>query len=138
MSKEGEVYAKMYVSAHAFFVNEFGETLVLQRCENNNYKPLKWDIPGGKMLSGETAEIAVAREVFEETGLRVTDVIGPLCVYVNTEQLPAREDVQIVYQCVVSDFQNVHIHPTEHKAYKWIRPEDLDQIDCMEYIFLKR
>lgn len=140
MSKVGEVYSMMYVSAHAFFLNEKGETLVLQRCENNKYKPLKWDIPGGKLLCGEDVETALKREVSEETGLVVTKIYKPLSVFVNTEQIPLREDVQIVFQCDVLETTNIRIHTTEHLQYKWVRPEKLSGLDCMDYLkdFIKK
>jgi len=54
----------------AFILNKKGELLVARR----DREPAKGtlDIPGGFADPGETAENGVAREVLEETGLRVT------------------------------------------------------------------
>ena len=49
--------------------NESGDVL-LQRRADNGY----WGLPGGKVDIGESVEQGVVREVFEETGLRVTVV----------------------------------------------------------------
>lgn len=135
MSTANEQYAKTFIGVHAFFLNEKGETLILQRAKTNSYKPLKWDIPGGKMQSGEDVETALKREVFEETGLKIISAGKPLSVYVNREQLPAREDVQIVFECIIENTdESVQIHLSEHCGYKWITPEQLSSVDCMEYL----
>jgi 8-oxo-dGTP diphosphatase len=49
-----------------------------------------WSLPGGRIEPGETDEQAVAREVLEETGLRVA--CGPL---VGTAQLPGLDGAVI-------------------------------------------
>lgn len=134
-TKGKEEYIMNYIGVHACFANRKGEILVLQRAETNKYKPLHWDIPGGKMLLDEDVEMAAKREVKEETGLELTRVEKPLSVYVNREQLPTRKDVQIVFACKVKDADApISINLREHCAYRWIRPSDLPTIPCMAYL----
>lgn len=135
MKNKNEVYAKTFVGVHGYFKNSNGEVLVLQRASTNRYKPLKWDVPGGKMQSGEDIVVALKREVLEETSLNVISVGKPLSVYVNTDQLPEREDVQIVFECVVENTDKpIILQPDEHDTYKWVLPENLGSIDCMDYL----
>jgi 8-oxo-dGTP pyrophosphatase MutT (NUDIX family) len=44
-----------------------------------------WQFPGGKLESGENAERAAKREIFEETNLIIEDLekIGEECFYIN-------------------------------------------------------
>ncbi len=51
-------------------LDDRGRLLLVQR----GTEPAKgrWSVPGGRVEAGESDEVAVAREVLEETGLRVT------------------------------------------------------------------
>ena len=134
-NKNQEIYITNHIGVHAFFLNSRGEILVLQRSASNRYRPLYWDIPGGKMLMHEDVEATARREVREETGLELSGVGRPLSVYVNRSQLPVRKDVQIVFECTVKDPDGtVTINPREHSAYQWIHPSRLKTIQCMEYL----
>lgn len=93
----------------AVLIEREGRVLLARR----GVEPKKdfWDIPGGFIEAGETAEEAVARELLEETALRVkivrylmsiSDRYGPrgvvtlnLCFTVETENWPptAADDV---------------------------------------------
>jgi ADP-ribose pyrophosphatase YjhB (NUDIX family) len=62
---------KFTVSAAAIVINENEEVLLLDHVLRSH---LSWGLPGGFIGSGEQAEDAVKREIFEETGLELKDI----------------------------------------------------------------
>lgn len=52
--------------------------LLVRRSQDADWEPGRWELPGGKLRHGEDLANAVMREVYEETGLRVT-VGSPFC-----------------------------------------------------------
>ena len=81
--------------------NEAGEVLLQKRADNG-----WWGLPGGWVDPGESVEQAAVREVWEETGLRVSvkRLIGVYSdpKYYTIMQYPGGETVQfvaIVFEC---------------------------------------
>lgn len=135
MKKSNESYTMTYIGLHALIYNDEGKVLIIQRCSTNRYKPLMWDVPGGKKQTGESVLEGLQREVFEETGLKINRVIKPLSVFANTTQVPVREDVQIVFLCTVENcHEEVVLDKTEHQRYEWVNPENLRDYDIMAYL----
>lgn len=62
---------KFTVSAAAVVVNERGQVLLLDHVLRPHSN---WGVPGGFIKFNEAPEKAVAREIFEETGLRLKNV----------------------------------------------------------------
>jgi 8-oxo-dGTP diphosphatase len=77
---------------------EGGEVVLIKR----KYEPLagQWSLPGGTLELGETLEAAVAREMFEETGLHVE--VGAVVDVFDRILLDADERVR--YHFVLIDY----------------------------------
>ncbi|MFD4461316.1 NUDIX hydrolase [Nocardia sp. NPDC058480] len=77
------------VAVSAVVLDELGRILMIRRTDNDLYA-----IPGGGLEAGETVSEAVAREVLEETGIRVevTDLVG---VFSNPEHVIAYDDGEV-------------------------------------------
>ncbi|MBB4947666.1 ADP-ribose pyrophosphatase YjhB (NUDIX family) [Kitasatospora gansuensis] len=100
------------VSVAGVVVREDGRVLAIRRADNGTWEP-----PGGVLELGETVEDGVRREIYEETGIKVT-VDRLTGVYKNM----TRGIVALVFRC----------HPEggseqlseESTAVEWLTPEE--------------
>jgi len=68
----------VYVNARAIIEQESGEeTEVLLQVAARPGSPPSLELPGGRLEEFESILDALCREVFEETGLRVSHILGP-------------------------------------------------------------
>jgi len=69
--KKGKQRTKRFVRiVEAIVSDSKGRVLVLKRSKSNSIYVGKWQFPGGKAWVKESAEKAIKREVFEETGCK--------------------------------------------------------------------
>jgi 8-oxo-dGTP diphosphatase len=83
------------------------------------YPPPGWALPGGRVEYGETVEAAVAREVLEETGLRLT-TLRQFHVYSDPARDPRGHAVTVVFSAQAEgeprggdDARTARFHPWE-------------------------
>jgi len=68
------------LAVRAVIVDDDGRCLLIRRANTCKHFVGKWEWPGGKVDDGETFDVALRREVREETGLEVepTTVVGAI------------------------------------------------------------
>jgi mutator protein MutT len=86
------------VGVGAVVLNRDGLVLLARRA----HEPLKgeWSLPGGGVEVGETLEAAVAREIFEETGLSI--VVGPVVEVLD--RIERDDENRVAYHFVIIDY----------------------------------
>ncbi len=111
---------KVGVSQKAVVFNKAGKFLVLLRGSTAPSNPLKWDLPGGDLDFGEDPQESMLREIKEEAGIEVSELM-PFDVeaHINSRK---QHWVTIAYKARAQD-EKVKIS-WEHDDYKWVDAEE--------------
>ncbi|MBI4438045.1 NUDIX domain-containing protein [Candidatus Uhrbacteria bacterium] len=109
-----------------------GQFLLLQRRDENPLWDRKWEFPGGKIEAGEEPEIAIVREVQEETGL---PILASRFFRLHDHDWNLEEKVLRVhihcFHCLVGEGEAQH---EQDKAYQaqWFSKEEALALDSLE------
>jgi ADP-ribose pyrophosphatase YjhB (NUDIX family) len=105
------------VGAMAVIADDQGRILVL---EHTYRREVPWGLPGGWLKHAETPEVGLAREVFEETGLRVSVDALLAADFWGNEQL------DLLYRCSVKS--GTFRASDEASGHRWVAPAELPQL----------
>jgi 8-oxo-dGTP pyrophosphatase MutT (NUDIX family) len=121
-----------YSAAAVIVEDRAGRVLLLLRGPTAPWMPLRWCLPGGRIEPGETAVSAAAREVREETDLRVkglvpiaaeTDDGGTLVVFYAgrwTGQVQLIDDEHVSYVWISrGQAARCDLVPPQKKVMRW-------------------
>lgn len=98
-----------------------GAILLAQRPEGKAMSGL-WELPGGKIETGETPEAALVREVEEELAVTVTpEALKPL-----TFASHGYGDFHLVMPVFLCDHWQGEPVGQENQAIAWVQPDDLE------------
>lgn len=120
----------------ACYIRADGKTLMLRRAKMDAMHG-KWIPPGGKFEPGETPEECVVREVYEETGLTLTEsrLRGILTFVRYADAQPVRTTTCFVFESFA--FTGDARSSTEGDVC-WVPDEELPALDlpASDHIFL--
>ncbi len=113
-----------HIVVNVYVLRSDGCVLTTQRSRNKTY-PLKWEITGGSILSGETPIEGARRELFEETGIQadIKDFIELYC-YVDD----VRHCIYHTYLVHISTGTQIHLQIGETMDYTFLNLNDFIQL----------
>jgi len=115
-------YSILLVVAAAL-IDPDGRVLLQQRAPHRSMPGL-WEFPGGKVEAGETPEVALARELEEELGVRVEPAaLQPLAFASDT--LGDRHLVLLLYATHTWDEEP---EPLDASALRWATADEMREL----------
>jgi 8-oxo-dGTP diphosphatase len=116
---------KPHIHVACAVIEHDGTILAAQRSETMSM-PLKWELPGGKLESGETPEACLVRELREELAIGIS--IGR-SLPVTTHSYETFTVTLYPFVCTPTDgVMTLH----EHRAVAWMEPEQMSALDWAE------
>ncbi|KAI8960378.1 NUDIX hydrolase domain-like protein [Daldinia sp. FL1419] len=122
------------VAVAAFVFNDEGKLLVVQRAAHDSF-PLLWEVPGGACdYEDESLLHAVARELWEESGLRAKSIVAAVGEGIS---IPYRGN-RLMFKCsflTEVEHYDVKLDPNEHQAFLWVTEEEARAGKCGDVEF---
>ncbi|MCJ1369235.1 hypothetical protein MMC20_000445 [Loxospora ochrophaea] len=104
------------------------QLLVVKRADHEDTFPGSWELPGGHVEAFEIVKDSVGRELLEETGLVVVDILGEFEELYWDSQSKAQKNMQLNYLVTVKDTESVRLNPEEHSDWKWTDEAGVDDL----------
>ena len=117
------------ITVVACYLQHADNFLLLQR---QPHKPHggKWGLPAGKVDEGEDLRAAVCREVFEETGIRISESelvdLGILWVRNNEHDFEYHS-----FAVEMKEEPRIKLSIPEHQDHLWVSPAESLQMDLI-------
>ncbi|KAF4990127.1 hypothetical protein FGRMN_8655 [Fusarium graminum] len=115
--------------------------LVLKRAAHEVYYPGVFEVPGGKVDDTDLSiREAITREVKEETGLTIANILNSLApfTYVTEKKIKKRTVLQTIRKTalqlsylvqVEEGGDDFTVNPNEHSEGLWVNSEGLDSVE---------
>lgn len=110
------------IKHHATAVLVMNDTrfLLVQRTDDD-FRGGQWELPGGKREDGESIIACAQRELLEETGLDIDELIA----YVSSFEYPSRAGGMTRQFTFLSTACPGDVILSEHQDFAWVTPEEL-------------
>lgn len=109
----------------ALIRNTKGHVFVQKRAPTRRLFPSCWDVVGGHVEAGETLFQALAREVTEETGWKLTRLVALLNTFDWTGNRIERREFDFLVE-VDGDLTHPVLEKTKVSEHRWLGPNQLE------------
>ena len=112
------------------FIKHKNEYLVLQRGRKDAQFGL-WGIPGGKLDQGEAPEKGLSREIFEETGIIISEESFQLLNKAHSVNPFDGSYLLYLYFVELKRKPKILINSDEHLNYKWVDMNNFEKLELL-------
>ena len=109
----------------ALILNSEGKVFLQRRSATRRMFPGVWDIVGGHVEEGESAQEALRREIEEETGWTSLRVVAQVAAWDWEHDGIPRNEVDYLVE-VEGDLDAPQLELGKHDAHAWVGPDELD------------
>ncbi|MBV7333145.1 NUDIX domain-containing protein [Chloroflexi bacterium TSY] len=109
-------------------VNQQGRIFVQKRRSDRDLFPGCWDIAGGHVEDGETLYEALSREIHEETGWHLSQILQVVEIFdwqTDLEDSTIRKREFDFLVAVMGDLENPQIETEKFSEFRWIGADEL-------------
>jgi len=103
-----------------------GKVLLLHRPGHCHSYPGKWSLVAGKIEDGETVDLAAAREILEETGIKVGIPAARLAPVYDREGSTIWKVHPMLYRVDEDPVLN-----PENDSFRWVAPSEIADEECV-------
>lgn len=111
-------------------VEKEGTILIVTRAHDEDLFPDHAEIPGGTVDPGETLLEATVRELKEETGLDIEEIVDYRKGFDYTSS--SGKKVRQFNFIVRTSNHDIVLNPKEHSAFAWIAPSDTESLNKLQ------
>jgi 8-oxo-dGTP diphosphatase len=114
--------------AGALILDPAGRVFVQRRSPDRTLFPNTWDIVGGHLEPGETTIEALRREITEETGWHLLEILAelPTVTYTGDDGLVRVEEDFLV--SVDGDLDSPCLEEGKHTEYRWVSAAEVPEL----------
>jgi len=109
------------------FIHKEDRLLIAKRAATKKFLPNKYELLGGHVEFGETAEEALKRELLEEIKVNIT-IEMPFHTFTYLTDNEETHCLEIDYFAYLDPAdQEIKINPSDHSEYKWIKESEVSK-----------
>ncbi len=116
----------------ACFIEFRDQVLFVQRAAKVS-QPGRWCVPGGKVEAGEALDAALRREVMEECGIKLDNLVLAQTIYIRRGEL---DFVNHMYKSRAMIKPKINLALEENSTYQWLTKQQVQALDAEQKLIL--